>query len=50
MLDSPGWSTSELGVDDQNVRQEAKDDIRKVIRRLQRSAKLSHCGVCRQQW
>ena len=29
----------ELGVDDQNVRQEAKDDIRKVIRRLKRSAK-----------
>ena len=29
----------ELGVDDQNVTQEAKDDIRKVIRRHERSAK-----------
>ena len=29
----------ELGVDDQNVGQEAKDDIRKVIRRLERSAR-----------
>ena len=29
----------ELGVDDQNVGQEARDDIRKVIRRLKRSAK-----------
>ena len=29
----------ELGVDYQNVRQEAKDDIRKVVRRLERSAK-----------
>ena len=29
----------ELGVDDQNGSQDAKDDIRKVIRRLERSAK-----------
>ena len=29
----------EFGVDDQNVRQEAKDDSRKVIRRLKKSTK-----------
>ena len=33
----------ELGMDDQNGSQVAKDDIRKVIRRLERSAKRKSC-------